>query len=69
MIEGPQLKTTPRGYEITHPHIDLLRRKSFAVSHYVTREQVMAPDFEEKVIAVYKEMVPFRRYLNQAVTV
>ena len=69
MIEGPQLKTTPRGYEMTHPHIDLLRRKSFAVAHYVTREQVMAPGFQEKMIEVYKEMVPFRRYLNQAVTV
>lgn len=69
MLEGTQLKTAPRGYDINHTHIDLLRRKSFAVAYYVTREEVMAPDFDQKVMEVYKEMVPFRRYLNQAVTV
>ena len=69
MIEGGQLKTSPRGYDVTHRHIDLLRRKSFAVSHYVTRKEIMKSDFDQKVIEVYKEMVPFRRYLNKAVTV
>ena len=69
MIEGAQLKTSPRGYDVTHRHIDLLRRKSFAVSHYVTRKEIMKSDFDQKVIEVYKEMVPFRRYLNKAVTV
>lgn len=69
MIEGPQLKTAPRGYLITHPHIDLLKRKSFAVAHYITKEQALAPDLDQKVIEIYKEMLPFRRYLNQAVTV
>ncbi len=69
MIEGPQLKTAPRGYEITHSHIDLLRRKSFAVSCNLTKDEVISPDFDKKVIEIYKEMVPFRRYLNQAVTV
>lgn len=69
MIEGPLLKTSPKGYDVTHPHIDLLRRKSFAVSHSFTRKEVMSSNFDKKVIEVYKEMLPFRRYLNQAVTV
>jgi len=69
MIEGPELKTSPKGYDVTHPHIDLLRRKSFAVSHSFTRKEVMSSNFDKKVIEVYKEMLPFRRYLNQAVTV
>ena len=69
MIDGNLLKTSPRGYEITHRHIDLLRRKSFAVSHSVSRKEVMASNFDQKVIEVYKEMIPFRRYLNKAITV
>ncbi|PVW14201.1 DUF2461 domain-containing protein [Marixanthomonas spongiae] len=63
------LKTAPKGYAQDHEHIDLLRRKSFAVSHPFTQKETMASDFDDKVIAVYKEMLPFRRYLNQAVTV
>ena len=69
MIIDDPLKTAPKGYSQDHKHIDLLRRKSFAVSHQFTQKEVMANDFDKKVIAIYKEMLPFRRYLNQAVTV
>ncbi len=69
MIIDDPLKTSPKGYSQDHKHIDLLRRKSFAVSCPLTQKEVMASNFEEKVIAIYKEMLPFRRYLNQAVTV
>lgn len=69
MIVDDPLKTAPKGYSQDHKHIDLLRRKSFAVSCPLTQKEVIAGDFEEKVIAIYKEMLPFRRYLNQAVTV
>ncbi|RFN59466.1 DUF2461 domain-containing protein [Marixanthomonas ophiurae] len=69
MIVDDPLKTSPKGYSQDHKHIDLLRRKSFAVSCPLTQKEVMASNFEEKVIAIYKEMLPFRRYLNQAVTV
>jgi hypothetical protein len=35
----------------------------------VTQKEVQQDDFQEKVIEVYKTMLPFRRYLNKAVTV
>jgi len=69
MIVDDPLKTSPKGYSQDHKHIDLLRRKSFAVSHPLTQKEVMSADFEGKLITIYKEMLPFRRYLNQAVTV
>ncbi|MBZ0327361.1 MAG: DUF2461 domain-containing protein [Altibacter sp.] len=69
LIEDDVLKTAPKGYFQDHRHIDLLRRKSFAVVHKVSQEEVESPNFTEKVIEVYKELLPFRRYLNQAVTV
>jgi uncharacterized protein (TIGR02453 family) len=68
VIDNP-LKTSPKGFSVDHEHIDLLRRRSFAVVHYVNKEEVMAADFENKVVKIYKEMLPFRRYLNEAVTV
>jgi uncharacterized protein (TIGR02453 family) len=69
LIESETLKTAPRGYNTNHKHIDLLRRKSFAVSSKITREEVMHPNFDKKVVAIYKELLPFRRYLNNAITV
>lgn len=63
------LKAAPRGFSQDHPHIDLLRLKSFAVMHTVTQKEAMANDFTEKVVRVYREMLPLREYLNQAVSV
>jgi len=69
LIEAVSLKTAPKGFSQDHTHIDLLRRKSFAVTVPLTQEEIMSDGFEERVIEIYKEMLPFRRYLNEAVTV
>ncbi|QLE00742.1 DUF2461 domain-containing protein [Galbibacter sp. BG1] len=63
------LKTSPKGYSQDHKHIDLLRHKSFAVIRTVTQKEVLDDSFNDHVIEVYKEMLPFREYLNEAVTV
>ncbi len=69
LIEHEQLKTAPKGFSQEHKHIDLLRKRSFAVVHYFDREEVEHPDYDMKVIKIYKELLPFRRYLNEAVSV
>ena len=67
--DGDSLKTSPKGYSQEHRYIKLLRKKTFAVQHDLTQKIVTAPDFEDKVIEIYKEILPFRSYLNQAVSV
>ena len=69
LYEDVKLTNSPKGFSNDHPHIDLLRNKTFAVAMEFSTKEVLKDDFEEKVITVYKEMLPFRRYLNQAVTV
>ncbi|RDK83863.1 DUF2461 domain-containing protein [Marinirhabdus gelatinilytica] len=69
MVVDNPLKTAPKGYSQEHEHIDLLRRKSFAVTVGLTQKEVMSNNFEERVVEIYNEMLPFRRYLNQAITV
>lgn len=69
LVEDDPLKTAPKGFSQDHEHIDLLRRRSFAVTRPLTKAEIFSGAFEELVIAIYKEMLPFRRYLNQAVTV
>ncbi len=69
MIEADSLKTAPKGYSQDHPHIELLKMKSFAAGCYLAREEVLRPDFDKQVIKIYKALLPFRRYLNEAVSV
>ena len=69
LVLDEKLKSAPKGFSNDHPHIDLLRNKTFAVLHSFSNIEVLQEDFDQKVIRVYQEMLPFRRYLNKAVTV
>jgi uncharacterized protein (TIGR02453 family) len=69
ILESQSLKNPPKGYSNDHPHIDLLKRRSFAAGWTFTQQEVLHKNFDEKVIGIYKELLPFRRYLNEAVTV
>ena len=69
LVKDNPLKTAPRGYSQHHEQIDLLRRRSFAACCSVSKEEVIQKNFDKKVIEIYKELLPFRRYLNKAVTV
>lgn len=64
-----RLKSSPKGFAKDHRYIGLLRNKTFAVVHEFSTEEAFKPDFNDKLIQVYKEMLPFRRYLNLAITV
>lgn len=66
LYEDERLKNAPKGFTNDHPHIDLLRNKSFAVVREITKKDVLQPNFKTLVMDTYFEMLPFRRYLNEA---
>lgn len=69
LYEDEKLTNAPKGFSNDHPHIKLLRNKTFAVVHEMKKEEILREDFEEKIKLVYLEMLPFRRYLNNAASV
>lgn len=69
LIEAEQLSRPPKGFSADHPQIDLIKRKAYAVSCRLPHQILFGDDFDKEVKKIYAEMLPFRRYLNQAVTV
>ena len=69
LVQDEKLKTSPKGFSIDHPHIDLIRNKTFAVIHRFENDIIFKKEFTQKIIDVYLEMLPFRRYLNKAISV
>ena len=67
-LQGDQLKTAPAGYPKDHPNIDLLRYKQFLISRSFTDEEVLSPDFAEKVSATFQHMRPFFDYMSDVLT-
>jgi uncharacterized protein (TIGR02453 family) len=62
-----QLKTTPKDYSANHPYIDLLKLKSFTVSHQLKNKDFMGNDAVKKVVDVLKEIYPLTLFLKQAI--
>ena len=66
-IEGERLKTVPKGYDRSHPEIELLQLKQVTALHYFTDPQLLAADFPEKAVRVCHAMKPFLEYLDEVV--
>jgi len=62
-----KLKTMPKGYAKDHPHIELLKNKSFIVTHMFTDAEVTNKNFRKKVAEACKLMKPFNDYLAEAI--
>lgn len=63
-IWGEQLKTAPRGFPKDWKHIDLLRFKSYVVSHDIQNEFLLSEDLIQHTMDVFKVLYPLNRFLN-----
>jgi uncharacterized protein (TIGR02453 family) len=64
--EFDRLKTAPKGYAKDHPHIELLRNRSFVVSHSFTDAEVLHKNFVSHTSKVCRAMKPFIDFLRMA---
>jgi len=62
-----QLKTTPKNYSADHPHINLLKLKSFTVTHSLKNEDLLNEGAIDKVVNIIKEIYPLTVFLKQAI--
>ena len=67
-MTGVQLATAPRGFDKEHQAIDLLRYKQFIFRCNFTDEEVLAPDFLDKVNSLFKSIRPFFDYMSEVLT-
>jgi uncharacterized protein (TIGR02453 family) len=67
-LQGEKLKTAPKGFDIDHPAIDLLRYKQFIIMKRFTDTEVLSPDFLEKALETCIKMRPFLDYMSEVLT-
>jgi uncharacterized protein (TIGR02453 family) len=61
-----QLKTVPREYSADNENIDLLKLKSFIVSHQISDKALMKPDAAEYIAMVCSKLYPLNVFLRNA---
>lgn len=67
LSDWDRVKTAPKGYPKDHPHIDLLKNKSFTISHAFTDAEVNDKNFVKKVTMICKSIKQFNDYLKEAI--
>jgi uncharacterized protein (TIGR02453 family) len=65
-LEGSKLKKSPKGYDIDHQHIDLLRHKDLTVSHSLKVSEVSSKDLTKEIIKAALLIKPFLNFLQRA---
>ncbi len=63
-----KLRTSPKGYAKDHPHLELLKHKSFIVSHNFSDKEVKGKKFLKQVVETAKAVKPLNDFLKEAVT-
>jgi uncharacterized protein (TIGR02453 family) len=63
-----KLKTVPKGYAKDHPNIELLKHKSFIVSHAFTDKQVLDKKFYKTVATCAKKIKPLNDFIREAIS-
>ncbi len=64
-IEGEKLKRPPKDFPGDHPDIELLKHKSFLVTHKLTNKEVLSKDFLKLSGKIFKALAPFDDFLNK----
>jgi len=61
-----KLKRPPKDFPADFPDVELLKYKSYIVSHQVDGKKITSPDFNEYVINTFAKLKSFNEFLNRA---
>ncbi|UII22577.1 DUF2461 domain-containing protein [Fulvivirga ligni] len=68
VIQGESLKRAPKGYDESHPNIDLIKLKSFIVLKRLTDKEVKGWSSHKDCVKYFSTVHPFIQYLNVALS-
>ena len=66
LSDEDKLKTVPKGYDKTHPEIELLKYKSYITLHNLSDKDVLSKTFLKQCNEVTKAMYPLNLFLRRA---
>jgi uncharacterized protein (TIGR02453 family) len=67
LSDSDRLKTMPKGYAKDHPHIDLLKNKSFTVSHNYTDKEILDKKIIKTMVSHCKAIKPLNDFIREAI--
>ena len=66
-ISGESLARPPQGYTADNPNIELLKLKNYIVRRDFSNEEVVSPNFADKITETYREALPFLAFMDNTI--
>lgn len=63
-IDGEKLKNAPKGFPKDHPHVELLKFKSYLAEKSFTDEEITSGGCFDAIVKGFRAMKPFNDFLN-----
>ena len=52
-IKGEEVKTSPKGFNADHQHIDLIKKKQFIFIKKLNEEEILDESFQKKLVSYF----------------
>jgi uncharacterized protein (TIGR02453 family) len=65
---GDEVKTAPKGFDKTHPNIDLIKKKQYIFTKKFTDDEVISSHFIDDVDTAFRTVRPFFNYMSDVLT-
>lgn len=63
-IDGEKLRTAPKGFPKDHPHVELLKLKSYIAEKSFTDEEITSGECLDEIVKEFRTMKPFNDFLT-----
>ena len=67
-IKGQEVKTSPKGFNVDHQHIDLIKKKQFIFIKKLKDEEILDENFHKKLVSYFLSIRPFFDYMSEILT-
>ena len=67
-IKGQEVKTSPKGFNVDHQHIDLIKKKQFIFIKKLKDEEILDENFHKKLVSYFLSIRPFFDYMSEVLT-
>ena len=67
-IKGQEVKTSPKGFNADHRHIDLIKKKQFIFIKKLKDEEILDENFQKNLVNYFISIRPFFDYMSEILT-
>lgn len=67
-MKGEEVKTSPKGFNIDHEHIDIIKKKQFIFIKKLKEDDILDNNFQRQLVNYFESIRPFFDYMSEVLT-